>query len=163
MSRYNNEDDNLAQQMEGFACGYDKTDGQYMLTPEETEKDSELDDNIYNETDEAPSQPLIASESELDLGVSAPSSEPVLNVAKKSGFCLFNYLTNPENRTKIVLAFVALVALVYFLHSQGMFTLPAGLPSFPGKIANPYDSATSSFTGSTSLGKNVANMARTFN
>ena len=149
--------------MEGFACGYDKADGQYMLTPEETEKNSELDENIYNETDEAPSQPLITSESELDLGVPPSSSEPVLNVTKKSGFCMFNYLTDPENRTKIALGLFMLVAIVYFLHSQGMFTLPTNMASFSGKIANPFDSATSSFTGSTSLGKNVANMARTFN
>lgn len=164
MSRYNNEDDNLAQQIEGFACGYDKMDDQYMLTPEETEKDSELDDNIYNETEEGPTnQPLIASESEAEAQPAAPSSEPVKIAVKKSGFCIFTYLTNPDNRIRILFSLVALAVLVYVLHAQGMFTLPTGLPSLSSGIANPFDSATSSFSGSTSLGKNVANMARTFN
>lgn len=162
MSRYNNEEDNLAQQMEGFASGYDKADGQYMLTPDETEKDSELDENIYNETDEQLNQALVASESEFDVGVAPPSSEPMEDVTKKSGSRFFNYLSDIDYKIKIVIMLVALAALVYFLHSQNIVTFPFELTNLSSKIANPFDSASSSFSNSTSLGKNVANMARTF-
>lgn len=165
MSRYNNEDDNLAQQIEGFACGYDKMDDQYMLTPEETEKDLELDESIYNETEEGPSsQPMLASESEMDMQqpVSISAPVPVQNSIKKSGSCIYNYVTNPNNHKRILFGLVALVVIVYFLHSYNMFTIPTNLYSLPTNIVNPFDSATSSFSGSTSLGRNVANMARNF-
>lgn len=156
MAHYDTEDNNLAQQIEGFACGFDKNDDQYVLTPEDTEKDSEMNDSMYEESDTAnPVPPPASAESDVDEPEVAPSSAPV---AKSSGFCVYYWLVDPANRMKVLLGLALLVALVYFLHSQGMFTLPT-VPSMP-KLG--LDSATSSFTGSSSLGKNVANMARNF-
>ena len=156
MSHYDTEENNLAQHIEGFACGYDKNDDQYVLTPEDTDKDSEMNDSMYEES-ETVQQPAI-TDTDADEPEVAPSSAPA-PVTKSSVFCFYYWLVDPANRMKVLLGLALLVLLVYVLHSQGMFTLPS-VPSVPR--LGPLDSATSSFTGSSSLGKNVVNMARNF-
>ena len=161
MSHFSIEDENRAQHTEGFNCGYEAGESLYVLTPEDTQQQSDLDEDIYDEdkdkdNEQVPVQPTSAVEPDTPE-INTPDEtvaveKKVVVTAPKSNFCIITYVQDPENRLKVLLAVGILCLAIYLLFNQGLIafpSLPSGVTSALG-----LDSATSSFVASSSLGQN---------
>ena len=156
MSHYETEENNLAQHIEGFACGYDKNEDYHLLTPEQSEKESELDDNIYEATEEE-AEPVSTQPDLMDAQVDEPEASMPVPKKELSPTCVYSWLLNSDNRMYVVLGLIALLIVVYFLYNNGMFVIPKSVPNFSKTLG--LDSV-SSFAGtSSSLGADVAKLA----
>lgn len=156
MSYFNTEDENRAQRTEGFNCGFESGESLYVLTPEEPEQQSELDEQIYEENPVVNNELVSGDEPELTIEESTtPVATVSAPVASKKVSYLVEYVTNPDNRMRMLLVLVILCVGLYYLYSEGYVSLPS-LSSLPSGMSNALglDSATSSFAASTSLGQN---------
>ena len=157
MSHFSTEDNNLAQQMEGFNCNYNANEGLYELTPEEAEVEaSELDEQIYNEQPEEEEVPMLDVQEPMTLDdMVAAVSQPEPTKAKTSSMNPMSYWTSASLTARVLFILALVIVVVYALYYFKLISMPKGMPSV-SNITNMFDGATSSF-GSSSTNNSLGN------